>query len=383
MGSAPAQTQPEPAAPVDGCLLVQAAAKESLDVVRLADRPGSGLVFTGAGAVEVVHAARRHGYRQPILTDRRRYAGAARIRGTAQFAPAWLTGQRDAGVTPVLTDSGYIGEGDLEALRAVLGQAADAGPDVTAVLPMHAHWLRQDRKTLIEEVGAHGVPVAVVFEHRSDPLATPGGVAGLIDLLRQAPSVALLATGVGALAALAFGARWAAVGVRSSLRHLRPVTSEEEATPKRARWRPAAPEIVATPVLSFASVAEVLRAAEAVRAADGDAGWACPCSTCHGRTPQWLASASGLEANAHTFDVLLGHACRLLRRSPGPARERAWREVCRAALDRYHKLGLPGLGWEPPRFVTAWAGPGGHRDASSRPGRVASAAPEPGLRSAG
>ncbi|HKB30116.1 MAG TPA: hypothetical protein VKD26_04695, partial [Streptosporangiaceae bacterium] len=175
-----------------GCLTVQVAAREPLEALRLGDRPGGGIVFTGAGAIEAVHAAHRQGFSRPMLTDRRRYAGAARARGTAALARSWLAGQRAANVAAVLTDSGYIGEGDLAALRAVLRQATEAGPDVTAVLPLHPHWLHQDRETLVAEVIEHGVPVALVLEHRGDPLATPRAVAGLINLLRAVPSAALL-----------------------------------------------------------------------------------------------------------------------------------------------------------------------------------------------
>jgi hypothetical protein len=353
MTAALAVTSPGDVAPAAGCLLVQVAARESLDVLRLADRPGSGAVFTGAGAIEAVHAARRQGFPRPLLADRRRYAGAARSRGTAPFAASWLTGQRAADVSVVLTDSGYIGDGDLDALRAVLRQAAAAGPDVTAVLPLHQHWLwRKDRETLIAEVINHGVPVALVLEHRGDPLAVPKMVAGLIDLLHSAPSVALLGSGVGAIAALAFGARWAAAGVRPSLRQWHPVTSQEQVQARKNRWRPAPFEIIATPVLSFAAVADVVKA---YRAARDNPVWACACSSCRGRTPQWLESASVFDANAHTFDVLLGEADRLRAHDPGPAREHAWRERCGSALRRYDELGLAALGWDPPRPASAWA----------------------------
>ncbi len=352
MGTAVAATLPAAAVPVAGCLLVQVAARESLDVLRLADRPGSGIVFTGAGAVEALHAARRQGFARPLLADRRRYAGAARTRGTAPFASSWLAGQRAADVPAVLTDSGYIGDGDLEALRAVLRQAAGAGPDVTAVLPLHQHWLRKDRRTLIAEVIDHAVPIAVVLEHRGDPLAAPAAVKGVADLLHAVPSVALLGSGVGAVAALASGARWAAVGVRPSLRQLPPVTSEEQAAPRKTRWRPAPAEIIAAPVLSFAPVTDVVRAYQATPA---NPAWACGCPSCHGRTPQWLGSAPAFDANAHTFGVLLGEADRLRGYEPGPAMQRAWRERCDEALSRYSELGLAALGWDPPRLASAWA----------------------------
>jgi hypothetical protein len=388
MSTALAATLPGPAVPVAGCLLVQVAARESLDVLRLADRPGSGVVFTGAGAIEALHAARRQGFSRPLLADRRRYAGTARARGTAPFAPSWLTGQRAAGVSAVLTDSGYIGDGDLDALRAVLRQAADAGPDVTAVLPLHPHWLRKDRRILIEEVTGHGVPIAVVLEHRGDPLALPAAAAGMKDLLRAVPSVAMLGAGVGAVAALAFGARWAAVGVRPSLRLLQPVATEEQAAARKNRWRPAPAEIIAAPVLSFAPVAEVVRA---YRASPGNRAWACGCPSCHGRTPQWLESASVFDANAHTFGVLLGEADRLRGHDSAAARQRAWRERCDEALSRYGELGLAALGWEPPRLASAWAtntaatgGTGTSTGTSTAAAGVAAGAVEhAGLRSAG
>ncbi len=356
-------------------LLLQVAAKEPLDILGRADRQGSGLVFTGAGAIEAVHAARRHGFEHPLLTDRRRYAGPSRVRGTALFTQSWLAGQRQAGIAPVLTDSGYIGDGDVTALRAVLRQAAQAGPGVTAVLPLHAHWLRRDASSLITEVTAHGVPVALVLEHRGDPLAAPEALARLIDLLNRTPQVALLATGIAGLAALGFGASWAAVGVRRSLRQLQPATSADEPAARKARWRPAAPEIVAAPVLTFAALPAVVQAYLATR---DNRVWACRCASCHGRTPEWLASASAFDANSHNFDLLADHAHALLRCDRGPARQRAWQAQCRTAVRQYDELGLAAQGFEPPRLLSACARAGGTVPVVGR-----EAGHEAGLRSAG
>jgi len=346
VGSLPA---PEPVAE---CLLIQVAAKEPFEVLRLADRPGSGVVFTGAGAIEAIQATRRHGWKRPLLADRRRYTGPARVRGTVGFAPSWLAGQRDAGVSPVLTDSGYVADGDVTALLAILGQAAEAGPDVTAVLPLHERWLHEGRATLIAEVIAHDVPVALVLERADDPLATAQAMAGLTDLLRSASSVALLGAGIGGLAALAFGAQWAAVGVRASLRSYRPADCEPGSPRRRRRWRPAPREIVAAPVLSFSPIDAVV---SACAASGANVGWACRCSSCQGRTPEWLASAAALDADAHTVDVLLRHAERVRRHTPGPAREQAWRRQCRQALGRHDELGLAALGWQPSGVLMACA----------------------------
>ncbi len=83
----------------------------------------------------------------------------------------------------------------------------------------------------------------------------------------------------------------------------------------------------------------VVHAYEATR---DNAAWACYCSSCRGRTPDWLSSGSVFDANAHTFDVLLGAADRPRGRD-GPAREQAWRTMRGEALDRYGELGLAAL----------------------------------------
>ena len=66
------------------------------------------------------------------------------------------------------------------------------------------------------------MPIALVLEHQKDPLSVLETVRGLVALIRQVPAVGLLCSDVSALGALAFGASWAAVGVRTSLRHLYP-----------------------------------------------------------------------------------------------------------------------------------------------------------------
>jgi hypothetical protein len=212
---------------------------------------------------------------------------------------------------------------------------------------LHARWLCEDRATLIAEVTAHDVPVALVLEHASDPLGTPEAVAGLADLLANTPSVSLLGTGVAGLAAIAFGAHWAAVGIRSSLRAFTPVDLQLHPRRRKRRWHPAPQEVLAAPVLSFRPVDVIIAASV------GNPAWVCRCSRCHGRTPEWLASAQSVDADAHTIDVLLHHAERLRRRAPGPARAQAWRALCRQALSRYRELGLADLDWQPPCVIAA------------------------------
>lgn len=160
----------------------------------------------------------------PVLADRRRYAGKNRPRGTVRFDPFWIDRQRELKTATVLTDSGYVGEGDVEALVAILGKATRAGENVCAVLPLHISWLADPGvKLLTREVNRYEVPAALVLEHSTDPLGAQYAVRGLKQLLSQTQvPVSLLCTDISGLGAIAHGAAWAAVGITAALRHLYP-----------------------------------------------------------------------------------------------------------------------------------------------------------------
>ena len=170
-------------------LLVQASADAANIAAPLANRSGSGIVLSGPQALTAALRLTKTTPGLPLLCDRRRYAGKSRASRPAPFDPRWLDGQRELNVPHVLSDSGYIGCGDVRALVAVLDQAVAAGQDVTAVLPVHASWLRGDLSTFISEVSAHSVPIALVLEHRADPLSVLETVRGLVTLIRQVPAV--------------------------------------------------------------------------------------------------------------------------------------------------------------------------------------------------
>ena len=109
-----------------------------------------------------------------------------RVQGTAPLTKSWMHAQATAGLAAILTDSGYIGRDDEAALGSVLDQAAAADLEAIAVLPLHISWLGEGLKTLVSEVNAHMVPVALVLEHPRDPLGTRWAVSGLTNFLRRA-----------------------------------------------------------------------------------------------------------------------------------------------------------------------------------------------------
>jgi hypothetical protein len=334
-------------------LLVQAGPAD-LDVARrLADQDGSGLVLTGERAVELCRARWRDSFSRPLLADRRRYAGRARSRGTDRLTDSWLSGQQAAGVAAVLSDSGYIGEGDEESLTSVLSQSARAGAAVVAVLPLHISWLGNGLKKLTAEVNEHDIPVALVLEHKDDPLGTRRAVKGLIDFLAgtEVP-VSMLCCDISALSALAFGADWAAVGVRSGLRHLYPSNG------RSGFGRGPSVSALVRPMLSIVTVEKI---GEAWAATHEDPEWVhdiwtCACRTCGGRTLEWLAWASEAEANAHTFELLAELRDGLAGLTASQDRQRSWTSKCNMAVNRYDELRLDSrVGWRVPGYLRSWA----------------------------
>jgi hypothetical protein len=331
-------------------LLVQAVARDAADAVRLTGHPGSGVVLSGHTSLD---AARRLVTDRPgavVLTDRRRYAGARRATGRDGVDLGWAEAQRELGLPGILTDSGYVGRGDAAALRAVLDGAARAGPDVTAVLPLHVAWLHDDLRLLCDEIADHGVGVALVLERSGDPLGVLKVLYGLVTVLALPVPVALLGGDVSALGALAFGAAWASVGVRGGRRHLSPASP---ASPAGGVPGPAGGRIGALvdPALSLVPVERI--AARWALTPD-DPGWACPCPVCRGRTIDRLLTAGRDEANAHTVDRLLARRDGLVSLPPGALRRQSWKAQCAAAAFQYQALALAGAGDEVPRHLAHW-----------------------------
>ena len=352
MDTAPAASRGQLTANLADCLLVQAEPRDLEVAVALADRHGGGLVMTGWHAVDACGLAWRRKFSRPVLADRRRYAGNTRIQGTAPLTKSWLEAQAAAGLAAVLTDSGYIGRDDEAALGSVLGQAAATDVEAIAVLPLHVSWLGEGLKTLVSEVNAHMVPVALVLEHPRDPLGTRRAVSGLTNFLRQAQvPVSTLSTDVSGIGALAFGAQWSAVGVRSALRHLYPVSKDG--------WHPS-PMVCALirPLLSVVSVEKIAEAwAQTCTNQDWVQDiWTCDCWTCHGRTSDWMATAAEAEVNAHTFEILGELRDGLSALPAGRTREGSWTSKCKAAISRYDELRLDlRIGWEAPGYLRSWA----------------------------
>ncbi|MEW9527296.1 hypothetical protein [Microbispora sp. NPDC049125] len=327
-------------------LLMQVPADQATDFWSVGDDDSGGIVVTGASALTAA-STRTHKMTRPVLVDRRRYSGRGRLRGTARFDPSWIESQRALSTTTVLTDSGYVGEGDQEALVAILEQTTRAGDNVCAVLPLHITWLADPGlKLLVGEVNQYQVPVALVLEHASDPLSTQRAVTGLKNLLSQAQvPVSLLCTDISGLGAIAYGAAWAAVGVTSALRHLYP------ADKKGPPFRPSPARHAIVPrLMTFMNVERIAEGwARAQLHADLDENlWRCWCTECGNRTMDRFVTCTDLSLAIHNVSILDD----LHQQITGPE---SWKRAISDALgwylwmqDEYH------LTWDSPAFMNAW-----------------------------
>jgi hypothetical protein len=110
------------------------------------------------------------------------------------------------------------------------------------------------------------------------------------------------------------------------------------------------PSALVDPALALIKVGKI---AAAWAATPDDPVWACFCSVCHGRTLDWLLSATAEQANQHTFELLLDRRDGLMS-LPGPLREQSWRAKCASAAFQYEALALVGVAWDVPRFLRNW-----------------------------
>lgn len=193
---------------------------------------------------------------------------------------------------------------DLAGLRSILARARELGEDVIACLPLHISWLADHpwSTVLEEEIRTSGVAVALVLEHKNDPLGAQKVLRGLLTLLAAGSPVLLLRSDVSALGALCFGALAAAVGTISGLRHLHPLS--DGSTPPR----PAQVSVLVEHCLSYVGVDKVATAVQLTP--DQVERWGCDCHTCNGRMMDHFATILDWEdkhaaAFSHSLEILL------------------------------------------------------------------------------
>src|SRR5262249_50765293 len=106
-------------------LLAQVEPGDAHELASLGGTVGGGLVACGdyEGKMIIRHLHGR-GFRQPLLPDRQRYRGRRRLPAGRPFDANWIRWQHDLGLPVIVPDAGYVAEGDLSGLQAVLRNSA-------------------------------------------------------------------------------------------------------------------------------------------------------------------------------------------------------------------------------------------------------------------
>ena len=325
-----------------GSLLVQATPADAGRIASWADRPGGGLVLTGRDGLAAAQGLLADGFGRPVLVDAGRYR-RSRATPVARLSQSWIDWQRAAGLPAALTDTGYIGHGDGEALCSMLDQAAYLGPGVVAVLPLHASWLVDDIERLSAEIAAVEIPVALVIESGGDPLGVMAIVDGLLRLLLLDVPVIVLRADVSGLGVLCCGGYAAAVGLRDNLRR----------GPVR-RVRPDPPAVLVPQLLRFI---ELERLDAAILADPESDLWRCDCEVCAGNELSWLGVTGGLHeaADAHAIASLLRLRDTALAAGAGSNLcQDQWARRCAGAIRRHAELAEALYGLPPQPALDVW-----------------------------
>jgi hypothetical protein len=314
-------TQPRGLLALTGCLLTQA---EQADAVSLADvtgRPGGGLVVSGADALKVIEYLQWRGYPAVLLADRQLYKGNRRKVARQPFDPDWVSRQRRLGLPAIIPDAGYVAAHDLIGLRLVLRRTAEI-PGAVALLALANWWLYDEglRLLLAELVETH-VPVALVLEHREDPLGAFRILQGVVHLLRAGITMLPLRCDVSGLGLLAHGALAAAYGSRTSIRHLYPLSNGGggNSNARESAFWPAGTALHYRDLLY-----------DAVSASPLDPRWECWCRVCRGQRLDRLNTSLIEEVRQHNSACLLDLRAEVSS-IPQASRPKWWTLRCREA----------------------------------------------------
>lgn len=296
----------------------------------------------------IVHHTRFRAPEAAILVDANRYSGKNRKSSKQGLTPQWTKFQlTNCSLPYALTDSWYVGRGDIQSLDSLLAESARLGDRVITVLPLHWKWLTEDLETLKSRLESHGRPIALALEHQDDPMREEGAAAGLCALLQTGIPLFLLRSDTSAIGALAYGAGGVAVGTDSGLRHIYPLGKGGGGVPRTSVL---VPELLTYFLLD--------KAGDAIQLNPDLTLWDCHCMHCAGRRLDWFRfnANAGDHAFAHSLSSL-ARVGRAVTEAPSELRREVWTDMCQQAQWKHFsvKTGDEGETWEPKRVLANWA----------------------------
>lgn len=274
------------------------------------------------------------------------YSGSKRRPGDAELSLNWALRQIKLGTPTVTTDGGFVAAHRSDQLREALDRALaiqDAvGVRVRCMLAIDYLWLKERSAELIDELYSRDIEVALAVGHRDDPFGRQSTVRGLIDVLRLG-TVSLHRTDLSALGALAMGAPTAAIGTRTSLRHVYTSSGGGRAA---SEW----PSVIVGRTMAYRTQDRVN---DFIMAFEDDALWRCFCDQCEGlRLDHALRPMRTAAITAHNYNVTAMLTQDVLG-SSSPLD--TWFSKCKVAqsyiLQVADETGIP---WNPPDFLGGW-----------------------------
>ena len=187
-------------------------------------RATSGVVLRGESGAKAAARLRAAGYGGRLWLDPAAYEERTQPQRETLFGDYWQTRQDEVGVAEPVSPGSYVAKGDVESLKRALDSegawVSDAGGRLS--LALEAGWLTNDLEALIEELQAVGLPMALAFADRNDPLGLRGAVTGFVELLNSVDEIVVLRCDLGAIGAVAHGASLGALGTSTGVRHAVP-----------------------------------------------------------------------------------------------------------------------------------------------------------------
>lgn len=314
------------------------------DLIRLCAQHSDALTIRGASGPQHIAQLRAGGLDVPVLFDRE----AWRAKPGATVAPGpWIDAQATAGADRLLTPGRYVpwsSDAPTEQLKRVALELALARRwEAVPLLAVDARWLGRDAVGLADALKAGGGPVALVLVEGGDPLALSGAVQGLRYVAATVPGLMILRSDHGALGAVAFGARHAALGLRPGDRH--------GTTPDRRGFGKQGDRTARVFVYAFA---DWFTAATIAGWALADPGWArCGLECCRGQDlSRFLDEDYADEVRLHNV-LSLRQLADLVLDADGNERRTEFLGFCQQAADRYGRSGFRGP-QDPKAQLTGW-----------------------------
>lgn len=339
-------TRPRGLFTLTDCLLTQAEEGDAYSLAAVTGRPGGGMVVSGPQSLQLIEHLENLGYQAPLLADRQKYKGKRRKRASEPFDPNWINRQRRLGLPAIIPDAGYVADADLPGLRQVL-HSSEAIPDAVALLALANWWLYgAGLRLLIQELRDTDVPVALVLEHRGDPLAVARILGGVLAILDAGVTMMMLRCDVSALGLVARGALAAAYGSKTSIRHLYPTSDSGggggRGNPQESAFWPAGTALHYRDLLY-----------DVVTASPDDPCWQCACGTCAGARLDRLGMASVEEVRQHNSASLLDLRDEMAGLT-APDRRSWWVRRCRDAELAHMAVSTGYVALQCPKALALW-----------------------------